>query len=70
METNKTQLQQVKNHLLNKGRITSWSAIQAYRITRLSEYIRILREQGFNITMKRINLEYPKWYGLYELKRK
>lgn len=44
-----TQLSQVRNHILKRGTITSWDAISHYRITRLSEYIRILREEGMDI---------------------
>ncbi len=46
----KSQKQVVLDHLLEHGTITSWDAIQKYRITRLSEYIRSLRqEDGLNI---------------------
>lgn len=40
-----TQLNQIRGHLLLKGEITSWEAITKYHITRLSEYIRILRHE-------------------------
>ena len=40
-----SQLEIVKQHLTEKGEITSWEAIQNYRITRLSEYIRQLRRE-------------------------
>ena len=43
MKPNETQLNQVKKHLRKYRSITSWEAIRRYRITRLSEYIRILR---------------------------
>lgn len=39
----------VLNHLQANGCITSWDAIQKYRITRLSEYIRSLRSRGYDI---------------------
>ena len=40
----------VLNHLKTYGRITSWEAIEKYHITRLSEYIRSLRnDDGINI---------------------
>lgn len=42
--------EKVKNHLLKKGTITSWEAIQKYRITRLSHYIYLLRNEGYVIT--------------------
>jgi len=63
-----TQLKQIKNHLLEHGKITSWGAITKYRITRLSEMIRQLREQGLDITMTRINTD-KNWYGLYKLEK-
>lgn len=40
-----THLELVKNHLRERGEITSWEAISNYRITRLSEYIRQLRHE-------------------------
>ena len=44
-----TQRRQVLDHLLKYGTISSWTAIQEYHITRLSEYIRQLRSEGKNI---------------------
>ena len=44
---NKSQL--VKEHLINKGSITSWEAIQAYGATRLSAIIFNLRQKGYDI---------------------
>jgi len=44
------QKESVLSHLKTFGSITSWDAIQKYRITRLSEYIRSLRSDGKNIT--------------------
>jgi hypothetical protein len=34
----------ILNHLKEHGTITTWEAIQEYGVTRLSEYIRQLRE--------------------------
>ena len=45
----KTQIELIKNHLELYGNITSWEAIQLYRITRLSHYIYLLRNEGKNI---------------------
>ncbi len=45
MKPKQTQITKIENHLLVHGKITSWKAIQLYRITRLSEYIRILRHE-------------------------
>lgn len=57
--------ERVKNHLLKKGTITSWEAIQRYRITRLSHYIYLLRNEGYVITgewyTKEIHGEHIRW---------
>ena len=44
-----TQEAQILNHLKKHKLITSWEAIQGYRITRLSARIYELREKGYNI---------------------
>jgi hypothetical protein len=44
-----TQRREVLDHLLEYGSITSWEAIEKFHITRLSEYIRVLRSEGKNI---------------------
>lgn len=64
----KNQVTKIKNHLLEHGKITSWEAIMKYRITRLSEYIRQLREEGLvieTIWQKENN----KRFGIYTLKQ-
>ncbi len=53
-----TQKEQVLHHLKHKGPITSWEAIMEYGITRLSAWICVLRQEGYqikgtNITKKR-----------------
>lgn len=69
MNENKTQLQQVQDHLLLVGEITSWTAITKYHITRLSEYIRILRDDyNYDIDMIRMYPPNKNWYGIYKLK--
>ena len=40
-----TQKDQIRNHLYEKGEITSWDAIMIYGITRIGEYIRSLRHE-------------------------
>lgn len=45
-----TQRRQILDHLLKYGSITSWTAIQEYRCTRIAEYIRQLRAEGKDIT--------------------
>ena len=47
-----TQELQILNHLKKHKYITSWEAIQEYRITRLSARIYELREKGHNIIAK------------------
>jgi len=42
-----TQQEQIEKHLLENNIISSWEAIQLYRITRLSEMIRLLRKKYF-----------------------
>jgi hypothetical protein len=51
MESKKrtTKSGQVKNHLFEKGKIDSWTAIQLYGATRLSAIIFNLRKSGINI---------------------
>ena len=44
-----TKLNQVKNHLIEKGQIDSWTAINLYGATRLSAIIFNLRVEGHNI---------------------
>lgn len=44
-----TQVNEVLHHLETNGSITSWQAITLYKITRLAEYVRQLREEGFEI---------------------
>lgn len=62
-----TQLQQVRKHILEKGSITSWEAIMKYGITRISQYILLLREEGLDIdtVWKTVN---KKRFGVYTLK--
>jgi len=65
MKHNETQLQQIKSYLRVHKKITSWKAIELYRITRLPEYIRILRKLGWDIEMERIHPKGGNWYGQY-----
>ena len=50
MEKKKSQVEKVLIHLIKFGTITSWEAIQTYRITRLSDKIYLLRKKGINIS--------------------
>lgn len=68
----KTAKERVLEHLEKYKTITSWEAIQNYGITRLSEYIRQLRRDGYIIASnwtKNINRYGDKVrYVIYELK--
>ncbi len=44
-----TQKDRVLRHLQDYGSITTWEAIQDYGITRLSQMILLLRQQGLNV---------------------
>ena len=44
-----TQQDMIRTHLKEHGNISSWEAITTYHITRLSEMIRLLREEGMDI---------------------
>ena len=41
--------EQVKKHLLKRGKITSWEAITKFRATRLSDIIYKMRNRGYDI---------------------
>lgn len=69
--------QRILDHLLKFGTITTWEAICDYGCTRISEYIRQLRDDGYliiNITEKGTNRygEKTNWvrYTLVEEKEK
>lgn len=49
MAIKKTKINNVKQHLINYGSITSWDAIKLYNATRLSGIIFVLRQSGMNI---------------------
>ena len=61
-----TQENQILNHLKQHKLITSWEAIQEYRITRLSARIYELREKGYQIITKNIT-ENGKTFAEYSL---
>jgi len=45
-----TKIKMVKTHLVTKGNISSWEAIELYHATRLSDIIFKLKKQGLEIT--------------------
>ena len=49
MKKNQKQKEQVRNHLKQYGSLTSWDAILNWRLTRLSQYILLLRQEGYEI---------------------
>ncbi len=60
-----TQDQTILNHMKNNKNITSWVAIQEYRITRLAAIIFLLKEKGHKIdsvTGKRNGKKYSIYY--------
>lgn len=57
----------VKEHLEKHGSITSWEAIDGYRITRLSACIFRLRRKGMCILTERRQKDDGTWYGVYHL---
>ena len=61
-----SQENQILNHLKQHKFITSWEAIQEYRITRLSARIYELREKGYQILTKNIT-ENGKTFAEYSL---
>lgn len=67
----KTHLERVGNHLLNFGIITNWEAAYEYGNFRLSEYIRILRSDGWKIETvwkeKKNRYGTPIRYGVYTI---
>lgn len=48
--------EKILEHLEKYGTITTWEAIQKYHCTRISEYIRQLREDNYNIESVRKNV--------------
>lgn len=44
-----TQKEMILSHLQEYGKITSWEAIKEYGVTRLSQYIYLLRKEGLAI---------------------
>lgn len=62
-----TQTEIVLKHLLRKGSITSWDAIQKHHITRLSAIIYRLKDLGHNIESERVVKKGKNWVK-YNLK--
>ena len=57
----RSQNQIIKDHLLTGQSITSWQAIEVYRITTLPTRVSQLRQKGLNIEDKRINKDGKHW---------
>ena len=62
-----TQIKHVENHLLLYGKITTQEAITSYWITRLAEYIRILRNKDWDIDSEWKHNSERRWVE-YQLK--
>ena len=52
-----TQKEQILEHLKEYGSITSWDAIMEYGITRLANYIFLLRNEGHAIPSTNIKVK-------------
>jgi len=66
----KTQIEKVQLHLKKFKKISSWEAIQKYRITRLSAYIHKLRNEfGMSIKSEDVNPKKGNRYTVYTLKK-
>lgn len=62
-----TQNRMVLEHLKKNGRITSWDAIQKYRVTRLSGRIFDLRRMGYPIRTQIGTTKDGGHYAIYTL---
>ena len=58
----RTQNQIIKDHLLTGQSITSWEAIETYRITTLPTRISQLRQKGLTIQRKRVDKDGKHWH--------
>ena len=65
-----TQKQKILKHLQKKGKITTFDSFKCYQITRLSQYIMILREEGYNIESQWVRFKHKNPYVKYVLKTK
>jgi hypothetical protein len=61
MNTQITQLEQVRKHLRSGKKLTTWQAIMLYNITRLSAHIHTLRSEGMPIVGKVVTKEGKHW---------
>ena len=57
----RSQNQIIKDHLLTGQSITSWEAIEVYRITTLPTRISQLRKKGLTIQRKRVDKDGKHW---------
>jgi hypothetical protein len=55
------QLEEIRHHLLKTKSITSWEEIQSFRCTRLSQYILLLRQEGYEIISEWQHNENRRW---------
>ena len=62
-----TQKETVLEHLRTHGTITSWEAIQKYRITRLSAIIGFLKDDGHKIDSEPKRSTEGKSYSEYSM---
>jgi hypothetical protein len=68
MSSQQTKINQVINHLITYGSITSWEAINKYRATRLSGIIFVLiHDRNFPITSKMVYEPDGTRYAVYSV---
>jgi hypothetical protein len=65
-----TQKEKILWHLKTHGHIDTMTAIKEYWITRLSEMIRLLREDGYKITPVWEYNQDKKWVRYYLIKER
>lgn len=68
LQPNATQKEKVLYHLKKYGSITTWDCFKRYRITRLSEYIRQLREEDYQIDSNWVREKNKNPYVRYQIK--
>ena len=67
-EKKKNKYELVKEHLLKRGKITSWEAITKFRATRLSDIIYKMRKRGYAVGGKWVRYNRQR-YMVYTLEK-
>lgn len=64
-----SQKHQIEKHLKKYGRITTIECFKKYNITRLSQYIMMLRRSDWDIESMPVKQKNKKPYVIYQLKK-